>query len=106
MYMILDWNTKFGQGATRLYNTTTKRGPIGRARRHLSRWLNQNKKQKAEVEAAKEKRYRDVEERKELAAEHWEGERIRVQRKQEMKRNATMISSQATLGESLGGGDR
>jgi hypothetical protein len=92
MYMILDWNTKFGQGATRLYNTATKRGPIGRARRHLSRWLNLNKKQKSEVEAAKEKRYREIEERKELAAEHWEGERIRVQRKQQMKRNATLVS--------------
>lgn len=92
MYMILDWNTKFGQGVTRLYNTATKRGPIGRARRQLSRWLNLNKTQQAEVEAAKEKRYREIEERKDLAAEHWEAERIRVQREQEKKRNAALAA--------------
>jgi hypothetical protein len=96
MYMILDWNTKFGQGVTRLYNTATKRGPLGRARRHLSRWLNKNKTQRQEVEAAKEKRYREVEERKDLAAEHWEGERIRKQREQEKKRNTAFLASRST----------
>lgn len=92
MYMILDWNTKFGQGVTRLYNSATKRGPIGRARRQLSRWLNLNKTQQREVAVAKEKRYREIEERKDLAAEHWEAERIRVQREQERKRNAALAA--------------
>eukprot|EP00604_Paraphysomonas_vestita_P000538 CAMPEP_0174824970 /NCGR_PEP_ID=MMETSP1107-20130205/40342_1 /TAXON_ID=36770 /ORGANISM="Paraphysomonas vestita, Strain GFlagA" /LENGTH=216 /DNA_ID=CAMNT_0016055265 /DNA_START=991 /DNA_END=1638 /DNA_ORIENTATION=+ len=92
MYMIIDWNNKFGQGITRIYNTATKRGPIGRARRHLSRWLNLNKTQKAEVLEAKQKRAREVEERKDLAAEHWEAERIRVQREQEKKRNIALAS--------------
>ena len=88
MYMIIDWNTRFGSGMKKVYNTALERGPIGRARRTAKRLWNKRKTESEEVREARRKRQADIEERKELAAKHWEAEKIRLKREEESKRRA------------------
>ena len=86
MYMIIDWNTRFGSGMNKVYNTTLQRGPIGRARRAASRLWNTRKTEKEAVREARRKREADVQERKALAAEHWEADKIKMKREAESKK--------------------
>ena len=39
--MMKGWNTRFGTGMEKVYNTALKRGAIGRARREFNRWWTQ-----------------------------------------------------------------
>jgi hypothetical protein len=69
----------------RVYNTALQRGPIGRARRQFARWRAKDTRIEGEIQEAKEKRIAAVEERQNLAAEHWDAEKIRLKREREMK---------------------
>ena len=80
MYMIIDWNTRFGSGMKKVYNTALQRGPIGRARRTAARLWNKRKTESEEVREARRKREAAVQERKNLAAEHWEADKIKLKR--------------------------
>jgi hypothetical protein len=88
MYMIIDWNTRFGSGMKRVYNTALQRGPLGRARRTATRLWNKRRTEKEEVREARRKREADVQERKDLAAEHWEADKIRLKREAESKKRS------------------
>lgn len=57
-----------------------KRGTIGRATRVFGRWYNKNKIDSEEVAKAKQKRVDEKVLRKDLAAQHWDGEKIRLKR--------------------------
>ncbi len=74
---------QFGSGYQRVYKETLNRGTIGRARRAFGRWYNKKEIQQEEVAQAKQKRADEKILRKELAAQHWEGEKMKIRRHRE-----------------------
>ena len=81
--MMRGWSTRFGSGATKVYNEMTKRGAIGKATRHFSAWWNRDATDKAEIEELKRKKKKEAEERQNLAEQFWEPDKLEKQRKQE-----------------------
>ncbi len=56
------------------------RGTVGRARRRFRNWWNKDAIEKEQIKMAKEKRERAKQEKKDLAAIHWEAEQIKIKR--------------------------
>lgn len=84
-----DWKTMFGEGWKKSYNTATKRGVLGRARRLGKKIWNRRKAEKEAVQVARRQRWAADDERQELAATYWDAEKIRLKREKEEQRRAT-----------------
>jgi hypothetical protein len=85
--MMIGWKNRFGTGAVadKLYNKLTKHGTIGKARKAFANWWERDRIEKEQIEAVKAKKKAAEEERKALAAQHWDAEKVRLQREQEIK---------------------
>lgn len=85
LFMMKDWKNKYGAGYAKVYNDATKRGAIGRARRTFSKWWHKNEIEKEQIENVKIKQAHEKQLRKDLAAQHWDAEKIRIKRENEIK---------------------
>ena len=96
--MMRGWSTRFGSGATKVYNEFTKRGAIGKASRHFQSWWNQDANDKAEIAELKRKKKEEAEERQKLAEKFWEPDKLQKQRQQEeaLRREEGKMSRQNT----------
>jgi len=65
---------------------------VGRARRKGKQILSTRADERRAVNAARAKRREETEERKDLAAEHWEAEKLRIKRENEVKLRASQGS--------------
>jgi len=85
--MMKNWKTRFGTGSAtdQLVNKITQSGTVGKARKAFSNWYNKEAIEKAQIEAVKAKKKAGEEERKALAAQHWQAEQIALQREQAVK---------------------
>lgn len=88
--MMQGWTKRFGEkGSLEYYQKQImERGVIGKAKKAFNFWWDTNNRDKAEIAAVKAKKKAAEEERKRLAAEHWEAEKIRLAREQESKLRA------------------
>lgn len=86
--MMKNWNTRFGKGLAKVYNEATKRGAIGKARRHFNGWWNQKALDKAAIAEAKAKKIKEKADLQDLAVKFQSNERIAREREEEMKRRA------------------
>lgn len=68
-----------------MYNSTMNRGTVGRAKRRFRNWWNKDAIEKEQIKMVKEKRERAKQEKKELAAIHWEAEKIKIKREEQLK---------------------
>lgn len=71
--------------AKRMYNNTMNRGTVGRAKRKFKNWWNKAAIEKEQIRMSKEKRERARQEKKELAAQHWEAEKIKLKREEQVR---------------------
>jgi hypothetical protein len=96
--MMRGWSSRFGSGATKVYNEITKRGAIGKATRHFNAWWNRDSTDKAEIAESKRKKKQEAEERQKLAEQFWEPDKLEKQRKQEeaLRREEKQQSRQNT----------
>ena len=78
--MMEGWNTQFGEGAKKVVNEALNRGAIGKAKRHFRRWWNQAAEDREAIAAVKAKKIAEAEEISRLADEHFEHEKIRLER--------------------------
>lgn len=69
----------------RMYNNTMNRGTVGRAKRQFKNWWNKSAIEAEQIQMAKDRRERARQEKKELAAEHWEAEKIKIKREEQMR---------------------
>lgn len=68
-----------------MYNNTMNRGTVGRAKRKFKNFWNKAAIEKEQIQMAKDKRERAKQEKKELAAQHWEAEKIKLKREEQMR---------------------
>jgi hypothetical protein len=96
--MMRGWSTRFGSGATKVYNEITKRGAIGKASRHFQAWWNRDATDKAEIAELKRKKKEAAEERQKLAEKFWEPDKLQKQRETEeaLRREEKAMSRQNT----------
>ena len=90
--MMHDWKIEFGTGFEKIMKETTRRGRIGRARRKAKNIVHTHITRGAEKEAVAEARTKKQDasaERQDLAAEHWQAERIRLKRDRELEKRAS-----------------
>ena len=83
--MMQGWTTQFGTGMEKMYNEAFQRGAVGKARRDFNKWWNKSAIEAEQIEAIKEKKRAEEEERKQLAAEHWGHEKLRLERERQEK---------------------
>ena len=68
-----------------MYNNTMNRGTVGRAKRRFKNFWNKDAIEKEQIRMVKEKRERAKQEKQELAAEHWEAEKIKIKRERQLR---------------------
>ena len=90
--MMKGWKTRFGTGATKVYNETLQRGAIGKGRRAFSAWWNKDKIAKAEIEKLKADRAAEKEKRQKQMEKYMGGEKIRKQRELEQALKAQELA--------------
>lgn len=56
VFMMKDWKRRFGEGIRRTWNVFTKRGAVGKARRHFHQWWEKGKIQKAQVHEVRQRK--------------------------------------------------
>lgn len=83
--MMKGWSTRFGSGLNKVFNETTKRGAVGKARRHLGRWRNKDITEAAQIEEAKMRRFRDAEDLQNMTYKYCEDQRLELARETERK---------------------
>lgn len=89
VHMMKGWSTQFGTGMDKMVNEAFQRGAVGKARRDFNRWWNKDAIEKEQIAKIKAKKQAEEDERQALAAEFWDHEKIRLQREQQAKVNAT-----------------
>lgn len=86
--MMKGWNERFGKGIAKLYNESTKRGALGKAKRAWNRWWNTDNLVAAQVAAAKEKHLNKREQGRELELKYLSHEQMRLARENEAELRA------------------
>ncbi len=81
--MMKNWRTRFGSGATKVYNEFLQRGAIGKGRRALANWLNKDELDRQEVEKIKQAKIKAEIAKQAAMEKHMGAEKLRVQRAQE-----------------------
>lgn len=90
--MMQGWSTRFGTGITKLFNTTTKRGAIGRARRDYDRWWNRNKIEAVQVADARNQKVVKMNLGEELKLRYLPHEELLLRRERETRMREMGIS--------------
>jgi hypothetical protein len=86
VYMMEDYKKlEKGGMVKRMYNNTMNRGTVGRAKRKFRNFWNKEAIEQEQIRMAKDKRERARQEKQELAAEHWEAEKIKLKREEAVK---------------------
>jgi hypothetical protein len=83
--MMKNWKTRFGSGATKVYNEAFKRGAIGKGKRAFDRWWNKDELQAKEVAEVKRKKAEEIAKKQAEMEKHMGAEKLRVQRELEKK---------------------
>lgn len=78
--MMEGWSTQFGTGVNKVVNEALQRGAIGKARRQFGKWWNQAAEDKAAIKAIKDRKAREAEQIRQLADQHFEHEKIKLDR--------------------------
>lgn len=78
--MMKGWDTRFGSGLTKLYNTSIKRGPIGKFSRSFKQWWNRDRLEEAMVQEAKERRLAEKNQKTEMTLQFSAAQRMAKER--------------------------
>jgi hypothetical protein len=92
--MMKGWKTRFGSGATKIYNETFQRGAIGKGRRAFEKWWNRDKLAKQEIEKLKAAKAAEKEKRQQQMEKYMGDEKLRKQRELEQALKAQELAEE------------
>eukprot|EP01039_Chlorochromonas_danica_P001713 gene1713-1872_t len=93
VYMMKDWNRRFGEGWKRTFNQFTKRGPVGKAARHFKTWWHKDKVEKAQIAQVKQRKLAQEADMAALRMKYMPHEQLNAKRDRESYLRAAGISS-------------
>ncbi|RYH32751.1 EF-hand domain-containing protein [archaeon] len=85
VFMMLDWDRRFGTGWKRTYNQATKRGAVGKAMRRFKLWWEKDKVESAQIQQIKMRRQRQDEGYQALRMKYLPQEQMAAVREREMR---------------------